>query len=114
MPKKRRNRGRNLKNSGHEKTVQCYKCHRLVPADKAIKVTVWTSPIQGSVAKDLEKKGAYVSKRLETRYYCISCAIFYGIVSPRKEEERKVRSPLQRPLTGRRTSSKVPLKFLKI
>ncbi|MEM0036102.1 MAG: 30S ribosomal protein S26e [Candidatus Korarchaeum sp.] len=113
MPKKRKNRGRKLGGSGHERTVQCSQCGRVIPADKAVKVTRWTSPVGGSLGKDLERQGAYVSKRLETRYYCVSCAVYLGIVRPRAEEERKEALPINRPL-ARRQVSNLPLKFLKV
>ncbi len=113
MPKKRKNRGRKLGGSGHERIVQCYQCGRAIPADKAVKVTRWVSPVGGSLGKDLERQGAYISKRLETRYYCISCAVYLGIVKPRAEEERRIAVPLNRPYRKKR-SSKLPLKFLKV
>ncbi len=113
MPKKRKNRGRKLGDSGHEKVVQCVQCGRAVPADKAVKVTRWVSPVGGSLGRDLERQGTYISKRLETRYYCISCAVYLGIVRPRAEEERHIAVPLNRS-TSKRKSSKLPLKFLKV
>ncbi len=113
MPKKRKNRGRKLGDSGHEKIVQCAQCGRAVPADKAVKVTRWVTPVGGSLGRDLERQGTYISKRLETRYYCISCAVYLGIVRPRSEEERKLRIPINRPYT-RRKGSKLPLKFLRV
>ncbi|MDK2463582.1 MAG: 30S ribosomal protein S26e [Candidatus Korarchaeota archaeon] len=112
MPKKRKSRGRKLSDSGHEKPVQCHACGRLVPADKAVRITRWVSPIGGPLARELEKQGAYISKRLETRYYCISCAVHMGLVRPRAEEDRKIRRPLQ--ARRSRQTGKLPLKFLKL
>ena len=112
MPRKRKNRGRSLSDSGRERPVQCTACGRLVPADKAVRITRWVSPVTGSIARELERQGVYVSKRLETRYYCISCAVHMGLVRPRAWHERKESIPLQS--AGRkRSSSKLPLKFLK-
>ena len=34
---------------------------------------------------------------METRYYCISCAVYHGVVKIRSEEERKVRRRRRRP-----------------
>ncbi len=114
MPKKRKNRGRKLSGSGHERAVHCSACGRLVPLDKAVKITRWVSPVGGTIGRDLERQGAYISRRLETRYYCVSCAVHMGLVRPRSYEERKVARPLQSRGRGRRrTSSKVPLKFMK-
>ena len=81
-------------------------CHALVPADKAIKVTRWVSPLRGQIAIELERQGTYVSKRPETKYYCISCAVHHGLVRVRAEEERKLRGPALR-------TRSIPLKFLK-
>ena len=89
MPKKRQNRGRHKGSKGHVDTVQCDNCGRIIPKDKAIAVTRWYSPVDPQLARELEKKGAIILKYPVTKYYCVSCAIHYGIVKVRPEEERK-------------------------
>ncbi|MCD6428944.1 MAG: 30S ribosomal protein S26e, partial [Desulfurococcales archaeon] len=39
----------------------------------------------------LEKKGAIIARYPVTKCYCVSCAIFLGIIKVRPEEERKKR-----------------------
>ena len=95
MARKRKNRGRKLSGAGHQRPVQCSQCGRLVPADKAIKVTRGISPVDSSLYRELRKQGTFISRRKETKYYCISCAIYLGIVKVRSEEERKYKAPLQ-------------------
>ncbi|MGC8556384.1 MAG: hypothetical protein ACP5NG_05225 [Conexivisphaera sp.] len=41
------------------------------------------------MAKELRERGSYVPSTLMTKYYCISCAVHYGIVKVRPEDERK-------------------------
>jgi small subunit ribosomal protein S26e len=47
------------------------------------------SPVPPGLAEELEKKGAIIMKYPVKKCYCISCAIFYGIIKVRPEEERK-------------------------
>ncbi len=89
MPKKRKNRGRHKGSKGHVDTVQCDNCGRMIPRDKAICVTKMWSPVDPQLARELEKKGAIIMKYPVTKCYCVSCAIYYGIVRVRPEEERK-------------------------
>ena len=115
MPVKRKSRGRSKGSKGRTEYVQCSMCGRLVPADKAKKVTRKRLLVDPSLAKELEKKGAYVGYRIETRYYCISCAVYHGIVKIRAEEERKTRPVRKRPRRrflrpeGRRQPVELPL-----
>ncbi len=91
MPKKRKSRGRAKGSSGRPGTVQCSACGRIVPRDKAKKVTVRVSLVDPQLARELRKQGAYVPVRTEVRYYCVSCAVHRGIVKVRAEEERKLK-----------------------
>ncbi len=95
MPKKRQNRGRHKGAKGHTKTVQCDNCGRIIPRDKAICVTRWYSPIDPQLARELEKKGAIIMRYPVEKCYCVSCAVHYGIVKVRPEEERKAPSAPQ-------------------
>ncbi|MEZ0393901.1 MAG: 30S ribosomal protein S26e [Desulfurococcaceae archaeon] len=94
MPKKRESRGRRKGDKGKSGLIQCDNCGRLVPADKAICITKMYSPVAPQLAEELEKKGAIITKYPVTKCYCISCAIHYGIIKVRPEEERRVRASL--------------------
>lgn len=91
MTHKRKNRGRSKGQKGRGDIVQCSGCGELVPRDKAKKVTRRISVVDPALARELKQKGAYISSRVETFYYCVSCAIFRGIVKIRAREERKAR-----------------------
>jgi small subunit ribosomal protein S26e len=45
--------------------------------------------VDPQLAAELEKKGAIIPRYPVTKCYCISCAIHYGLVRIRAEEERK-------------------------
>ncbi len=93
MPKKRESRGRHKGSKGRVDMVQCDQCGRMVPRDKAICVKRMYTPVDPQLARELEKKGAIIAKYPVTKCYCVSCAIFLGIVKVRPEHERK-RKPL--------------------
>ncbi|ADG91584.1 30S ribosomal protein S26e [Thermosphaera aggregans] len=93
MPKKRESRGRHKGDKGKVEIVQCDNCGRRVPSDKAICVTRMYSPVPPQLAEELEKKGAVIQRYPVTKCYCVSCAIHYGIVKVRAEEERKPKPP---------------------
>lgn len=90
MPKKRKSRGRGKGGKGRSEYVQCSQCGALVPRDKAKKVTRRMSLVEPSLAKELRESGAYVPTTTITKYYCISCAVHFGIVKVRAEEERRL------------------------
>jgi len=71
--------------------VQCSLCGEFVPRDKAKKVTRRVSIVDPQLARELRKKGAYIASPVETKYYCISCAVHRGIVKVRSRNERKSR-----------------------
>lgn len=109
MPKKRKNRGRAKGAKGRDSTVLCDACGRPIPRGKAIKVTRYVSFIDPQLRKELEKKGAMISKTLVTKYLCVSCAIFQGVRKVRSEEERKREPSVQaRPRFMRRPSGRGP------
>ncbi|MCD6490830.1 MAG: 30S ribosomal protein S26e [Candidatus Njordarchaeia archaeon] len=91
MPYKRKNRGRSKGRGkkGRSETVHCSNCGRLIPADKAIKKVVWVPTVTGAMAKELEKAGTVIPRKRVIRYYCVSCAIHFGIVKIRARESRK-------------------------
>lgn len=96
MPKKRKSRGRAKGRKGKEDRVQCDSCGAWIPRSKAKKVTRYVSPVDPQLAKELEKKGAIIQRYPVTKYYCVSCAIFRGIVKIRSRDERKSRKPQRR------------------
>lgn len=96
MPKKRESRGRRKGSKGYVERIQCDQCGRLVPEDKAVCVTRTYTPVDPQLAQELEKKGALIARYQMTKCYCVSCAIFMGIIKVRAEEERK--SPQRRGL----------------
>jgi len=109
LPKKRKNRGRAKGAKGRDSTVLCDACGRPIPRGKAIKVTRYVSFIDPQLRKELEKKGAMISKTLITKYLCVSCAIFQGVRKVRSEEERKREPSVQaRPRFMRRPSGRGP------
>ncbi len=91
MPYKRKSRGRSKGGKGKSAIVQCSMCGELVPRDKAKKVSKRVSLIDPTLARELKQKGAYIADRVDTRYYCISCAVHRGLVKVRSREERRSR-----------------------
>ncbi|MBS7634004.1 30S ribosomal protein S26e [Candidatus Bathyarchaeota archaeon] len=92
MPFKRKSRGRSKGQKGKSDYVHCSACGELVPRDKAKKVTRQISLVDPVLAKELRQRGAYISSRTETLYYCVSCAVHRGIVKVRAREERRFKA----------------------
>lgn len=95
LPKKRESRGRHKGGKGSVGAVHCDQCGRLVPEDKAVCVTRTYSPVDPQLADELEKRGAIIARYPVTKCYCVSCAIFLGIIKVRSEDERKAPRPLR-------------------
>ncbi|UCE15994.1 MAG: 30S ribosomal protein S26e [Candidatus Bathyarchaeota archaeon] len=91
MPVKRKSRGRSKGGKGKGPVVQCSGCGELVPRDKAKKSSRRVSLVDSMLYKELRQKGAYITSRPVTRYYCISCAVHRGVVKVRSKGERKTR-----------------------
>jgi small subunit ribosomal protein S26e len=89
MPSKRKSRGRAKGQKGHSSLVQCNNCGELVPRDKAKKSTRRVTLVDSALYKELRQKGAYMPTHVDTKYYCVSCAIHRGIVKVRARDERK-------------------------
>ncbi|MGY5874476.1 MAG: 30S ribosomal protein S26e [Candidatus Thorarchaeota archaeon] len=89
MGKKRKSGGRSKGSSGKSKSVQCSKCGRMVPTDKAKKYTKRVSAVEPQLARELRQQGSYIQTRIVTSYYCISCAIHSGKVQIRQASERR-------------------------
>ncbi|RLG92391.1 MAG: 30S ribosomal protein S26e [Candidatus Hecatellales archaeon] len=94
MPKKRKSRGRSKGGKGRSELVHCSGCGCLVPRDKAKKVTTWVSFVDPALAKELRAQGAFIPREKVVKYYCISCAVYRGVVKVRSKEERKIAKPL--------------------
>ena len=91
MPFKRKSRGRSKGSKGSSGVVQCAMCGQLVPRDKAKKVTSRKSLVDPQLARELRQKGTYLTSWVDTKYYCVSCAVHRGIVKVRARDERRMR-----------------------
>ncbi|MHA1936153.1 MAG: 30S ribosomal protein S26e [Candidatus Thorarchaeota archaeon] len=89
MAKKRKSGGRRKGGSGKSKSVQCSKCGRVVPADKAKKQTKRVSSVEPQLARELRRTGSYIPTKIITQHYCISCAVHTGKVQIRQASERR-------------------------
>lgn len=94
LPFKRKSRGRSKGSKGRSDLVQCVSCGEQVPRDKAKKVTRRVSMVDYALAKELRQRGAYIAAPIETKYYCVSCAVHRGIAKVRSKNER--RTPFRR------------------
>ncbi len=88
MTKKRKSRGRSKGGKGSSTTIHCSNCGASVPRDKAKKVTTRLSLVEPTLARELRQQGAYIAAPMTVRYYCVSCAVHYGIVKVRAKSER--------------------------
>ena len=94
MTKKRASRGRSKGGKGHSTLVQCSNCGRWVPRDKAKRVTSRLSLVDPSLAKELRAGGTYIASPTIMKSYCVSCAVYYGVVKVRSEQERRMSGAL--------------------
>ena len=91
VPVKRKSRGRSKGGKGRSDYVQCSICGELVPRDKAKKFSRRISIVDPVLARELQQKGAYLPRIVDTKYYCISCAVHRGLIKVRSKNERKRR-----------------------
>jgi len=89
LAKKRKSAGRAKGGAGHKGGVQCSRCGRIVPADKAKKYTKSVSSVEPQIARELRQSGAYIPVHRVTSYYCVSCAVHSGKVHIRDTRARK-------------------------
>ncbi len=89
LSKKRKSRGRSKGGKGRSDIIYCSNCGASVPRDKAKKVTTRLSLVEPTLARELRAAGAYIAAPTQTRYYCISCSVHYGIVKVRAKSERR-------------------------
>ena len=45
--------------------------------------------VEPTLARELRAQGAYIAAPTMTRFYCVSCAVHYGIVKVRAKSERR-------------------------
>ncbi|MFW9799942.1 MAG: 30S ribosomal protein S26e [Candidatus Thorarchaeota archaeon] len=91
MGKKRKSGGRSKGGSGKSGTVQCSKCGRIVPSDKAKRHTKRVSAVDPQLARELRQQGSFIQTRKVTQYYCVSCAVHSGRVQIRQASQRRDR-----------------------
>lgn len=94
MPLKRASRGRKKGGKGSSDRIQCTNCGATVPRDKAKKVTSRLNLVEHSLAKELRAQGTYIASPRVLKWYCISCAIHFGILKIRSEARRRDRGRL--------------------
>jgi len=96
MTVKRRNHGRNKKNRGHVKRVNCVSSGKLVPKDKAIKRFVVRNIVDASSLRDIREACAIDNYQLPKlyikNYYSVESAIHQRIVRGRSKEGRRIRT----------------------
>ena len=90
MTKKRKSRGRAKGGKGHSGIVHCTNCGAVVPIDKAKKVTTRLTLVEPTLARELRQAGAYIAAPRTLKYYCVSCAVHYGLVKVRAKAERRL------------------------
>jgi small subunit ribosomal protein S26e len=96
LPVKRKSRGRSKGGKGKSSLIQCNGCGELVPRDKAKRVSRRISMVDYTLAKELRQQGAYIAAPVETRYYCVSCAVHRGVVKVRARDDRRMRQRRRR------------------
>jgi small subunit ribosomal protein S26e len=89
LGKKRKSGGRSKGKKGRGGLVQCSFCGKLVPRDKAKKVTRYVTLVDPRIAKELRQQGAVIPRRRVTKTACVSCAVHRGLVKVRAKDERK-------------------------
>jgi small subunit ribosomal protein S26e len=70
-------------------------CGQSVPRDKVKKVSRRVSLVDRTLARELTAKGAYISGQVQTKNYCISCAVHRGVVKVRSADQRRSRRRLR-------------------
>lgn len=93
MVKKRKDRGRHKGKGkkGRAGYISCSNCGARIPRDKAIRRVIWASFVDPQLTDELKKQGAVILRQPLVKYYCVSCAVHYGIVRIGMASERSVR-----------------------
>tara|TARA_B100001167_G_C16699481_1_gene270985 strand:- start:332 stop:616 length:285 start_codon:yes stop_codon:yes gene_type:complete len=92
MTKKRKSGGRAGGSKGSTGSISCSNCGTLVPKDKAKKKTGRITLVEPTLAKELRAAGTYIAAQKTIKYYCVSCAVHYGLVKVRAKDERRRRT----------------------
>tara|TARA_B100000749_G_scaffold150884_1_gene115900 strand:- start:134 stop:418 length:285 start_codon:yes stop_codon:yes gene_type:complete len=92
MTKKRKSGGRAGGSKGSTGSISCSNCGTLVPKDKAKKKTGRITLVEPTLAKELRAAGTYIASQKTIKYYCVSCAVHYGLVKVRAKDERRRRT----------------------
>ena len=92
LTKKRKSGGRGKGGKGHSDSVSCSNCGTLVPKDKVKKKTGRLTLVDPTLAKELRAAGTYIASQTTMKYYCVSCAVHYGLVKVRAKAERRRRT----------------------
>lgn len=95
MPFKRASRGRRKGGKGSSDRIQCTNCGATVPRDKAKKITSRLNLVEHSLARELRAQGTYIASPTVLKWYCISCAIHFGILKIRSAASRRDRGRLR-------------------
>jgi small subunit ribosomal protein S26e len=90
LAKKRKSGGRA---TGKGRSVQCSKCGRKVPIDKAKKVTKRISLVERDIERDIRKQDGYIPTTYRVFYYCVSCAVHTHTVNIRPDKYRDIDRP---------------------
>jgi len=90
LGKKRKSGGRSGGGKGRSGLVQCTNCGMQVPRDKAKKVSSFVSLVEPSLARELRAHGAFIARQKVFKYYCISCAVHFGVSKVRARDERRL------------------------
>lgn len=91
MPKKRKSGGRSKGKKGRGSRVSCSICGKVVPRDKAKRVSSYSSFVDPMIGRELRKAGTHIPRRKTMRTLCVNCAIHRGVVSIRSKSDRKKR-----------------------
>jgi small subunit ribosomal protein S26e len=71
LPKKRKSGGRSKGGKGKSGLVQCTNCG------------------MSALYRELKSTGAYIAKQDVYKFYCVSCAVHFGVVKVRSRDERR-------------------------
>nr|MDO8081554.1 30S ribosomal protein S26e [Candidatus Freyarchaeota archaeon] len=91
LPQKRKSRGRAKGSAGRKAVVQCSGCGKMVPRDKAKRVTRYTTMVDPMIGRELRQQGAYIPRTKEIKTYCINCAVHRKVTRVRSKDDRKSR-----------------------
>jgi small subunit ribosomal protein S26e len=89
LPKKRKSGGRGKGGKGRSDFVQCYNCGKPVPRDKAKRIRARPSLVDSSLFKELRSSGTFIARQDVYKFYCVSCAVHFGVAKVRAKDERK-------------------------